>query len=287
MTENSWDQSPLPLWLERFEKVKLNPEDSFYEVFKLMEGIYAIFEPYNIQMVISYLIVGENRAMLFDTGMGVSPIDRVIKQLTDKPVFVVLSHSHFDHVGGAHLFDEVWGMDVPAARRNQAGEANKYLQIYAPPESFLKERIPADFDPEKYKIKKYKLTNFLLNGMRFDLGNRVLETYFAPGHSPDSIVMVDRLNRLLWTGDVFYVGQLFAYLGETNMKDYTKHSRDPWRIRRPGGLSTARSRHNTGTFQLAVKNVCCVHFIIRWRRNPISRFPRISQILFRRFLYHG
>jgi glyoxylase-like metal-dependent hydrolase (beta-lactamase superfamily II) len=222
MTEKRFDQTPLPAWIGRFEKVQINPEDAWYEVFKLMDGIYAIFEPYNIQMVISYLIVGENRAMLFDTGMGISPINRVVKQLTDKPIFVVISHSHFDHIGGAHLFSEVWAVDEPNARRNAAGAANKYLQLYSPPDTFLESHIPAGFDPSAYKINKYTPSNFLVNRLRFDLGGRILEIYFAPGHSPDSIVMFDRTNRLLWTGDTFYVGQLFAYLEDANMHAYTQ-----------------------------------------------------------------
>lgn len=222
MTDQPSNHPLLPLWYDRFEKVQLNPEDSYYAVFKILDGIFAIFEPYNVQMVISYLIIGESRAMLFDTGMGVSPIDRVVKQLTDKPVFVVISHSHFDHVGGAHLFKEVWGVDEPNARRNAAGMVNQYLLDYAPPESYEMNHLPEGFDPKTYRINRYSLSNFVLNRLRFDLGGRMLEVYFAPGHSRDSLVMLDRENRLLWTGDTFYVGQLFAYLPDSDMKAYTQ-----------------------------------------------------------------
>jgi glyoxylase-like metal-dependent hydrolase (beta-lactamase superfamily II) len=202
--------------------VDVGPENAYYEVFKVMDNVYAIFEPYNWQQVISYLIIGEEKAMLFDTGMDVSPIDRVVKKLTNKPVFDVLSHSHFDHVGGAHLFDEVWGMDEPWANKNASGGATDYAVMFTTPESFWEGHVPEDFDLASYKIENYTVTHYYKEGDIIDLGNRQLEVVAAPGHSLDGIVLVDRANRLMWTGDVFYVGPLFAFLEEADMEVYAQ-----------------------------------------------------------------
>lgn len=217
-----WDESPLPGWEEKFEKVDVGPENAYYEVFKVMDNIYAIFEPYNWQQVISYLIIGDEKAMLFDTGMDISPIDQAVKKLTDKPVFVVLSHSHFDHVGGAHRFDEVWGMDEPWANQNASGGATAYAHMFTTADSFWSGHVPESFDLAAYKIENYTVTHFYKEGDIIDLGNRQLEVVAAPGHSPDGIVLLDRENRLMWTGDVFYVGPLFAFLEEADMDTYTQ-----------------------------------------------------------------
>src|SRR3974390_3344800 len=62
------------------ERVKVS--DPWFEVFKPAPGVFAIYEPHQSEEVISYLIVGEKRALLFDTGMGISDIRKVVSELT-------------------------------------------------------------------------------------------------------------------------------------------------------------------------------------------------------------
>lgn len=92
---------------DEYEKVDVN--SSWFEVLKIDSSIYAICEPYDFQEVISFLIIGEEKALLWDTGMGIQPILPVIRALTDLPPTVVNSHSHYDHVGGNGEFSVVYG----------------------------------------------------------------------------------------------------------------------------------------------------------------------------------
>lgn len=46
----------------------------WFKVYKLENDIYAIAEPYHFQEVISYLILGDDKALLWDTGMGIDNI---------------------------------------------------------------------------------------------------------------------------------------------------------------------------------------------------------------------
>lgn len=55
-----------------------------------------------------FLLVGSEKAMLIDTGMGVGDIRGAIEMITDKPLIVVLTHGHIDHTGNAVQFPEVW-----------------------------------------------------------------------------------------------------------------------------------------------------------------------------------
>ena len=120
-------QSSVPDWcnpLPRPEYGKLERvpgSDSWFEVYKPAAGVFAIYEPHQAEEVISYLIVGEKRALLFDTGMGISDIKKVVEELTKLPVVVVNSHSHDDHVGGNWQFDTIYGMDTAFTRQNAKG----------------------------------------------------------------------------------------------------------------------------------------------------------------------
>src|SRR5437016_3686645 len=66
--------------------------DSWFEVYKVAPAVFAIYEPHQAEETISYLIVGDKQALLFDTGMGISDIKKVTARLTRLPVVVLNSH---------------------------------------------------------------------------------------------------------------------------------------------------------------------------------------------------
>src|SRR5262245_46668854 len=70
---------------------RMLPGVAWFEVYKVAPGTFAIYEPHQAEEIISYLIVGTRRAVLFDTGMGISSIRTVVGQLTSSPVVVLNS----------------------------------------------------------------------------------------------------------------------------------------------------------------------------------------------------
>lgn len=82
---------------------------------RVQPDVLAIYEPGQFEEVISYLIIGDQRALLFDTGLGIGNIRSVVDPLTELPVLVLNSHSHYDHIGGNHLFERIYGPDYPYA----------------------------------------------------------------------------------------------------------------------------------------------------------------------------
>src|SRR5260370_40147325 len=64
---------------------KLDVTDGWFEVYRLPGGVYALFEPRQSEKVFSYLMVGEKRALLFDSGFGIGHMDAVVKRLTTLP----------------------------------------------------------------------------------------------------------------------------------------------------------------------------------------------------------
>src|SRR5579863_9033812 len=83
------------------------PEETWFEVYKVAPETFAIYEPHQFEETISYLIVGTKQALLFDTGMGIGNLKRVVSRLTSLPVVVLNSHTHDDHVGGNWEFSSI------------------------------------------------------------------------------------------------------------------------------------------------------------------------------------
>ncbi len=110
-------QTPFPDWCRalprpEYKSIERVPvSDPWFEVYKPAPNVFAIYEPHQAEEIISYLIVGEKRALLFDTGMGISDIKKVTAELTKLPIVVLNSHTHDDHVGGNWQFDTIYGMD--------------------------------------------------------------------------------------------------------------------------------------------------------------------------------
>ena len=78
-----------------------------YQIFKLDEHSWMIQEGQGMAAVYMYLLEGEKKAALIDTGMGRIPLEKIVRSLTNKPIFVILTHGHFDYIGGSAAFEKV------------------------------------------------------------------------------------------------------------------------------------------------------------------------------------
>ena len=191
----------------------------WFHVYQAAPGVFALIESDQFQEAISYLIVGDTAALMFDTGIGVLPIRPVIEELTKLPVTVVNSHSHYDHVGGNHEFARVLSMDTPFTRMKMAGRPHDGLASEVAATSFC-HGAPAALDTATFRSLPWKSSGMIRDGTRIDLGGRVVEIVGAPGHTPDGIALLDRANGLLFTGDNFYDSTIWLYSRETSLDDY-------------------------------------------------------------------
>lgn len=192
--------------------------DPWFEVYKVAPGTFAIYEPHQAEEIISYLILGTKQAVLFDTGMGISSISKVTKQLTGKPVVVLNSHTHNDHVGGNWEFPYVFAMDTDFTRKNALGSRADAQAEIAPGQ--ICGKLPAGFNPKAYETRRWKIFHFVHDGFKINLGARTVEIVATPGHTPDSIALIDRANGLLFTGDTYYPAPIWLYRPETDIDAY-------------------------------------------------------------------
>ena len=110
---------------------KVGTFQEWFDVYRLNEGTYAIYEPNQFEEAISFLVLGRDRGVIIDTGTGIGNLRIVVEEITDLPVSVVLTHEHYDHVAGAYRWDEIVMYDNPDGLEVLAkGRDNASLQKY-------------------------------------------------------------------------------------------------------------------------------------------------------------
>ena len=203
----------------KLERVSVSSD--WFEVYRVADGVFALAEPLQFQEVISYLIVGGDRALMFDTGLGLVPIRPVVEQLTRLPVEVLNSHTHFDHVGGNAEFERILALDTAYTRANTRGFPHAELAGEVAPASLCR-GAPKGADTARFRTRPWKPTRTVADGQGIDLGGRTLEVLHVPGHTPDAVALLDRAHGLLWTGDTYYDGAIWLYVPETDLDDYER-----------------------------------------------------------------
>ncbi len=205
---SNWqDEIPRPQF-SQFKQLTVN--SGWYTAYDIGFDVIAICEPYQFQEVISYLVKGQDRALLIDTGLGVCPIKPVIEQLWFKELLVTNTHKHFDHIGNDAEFDKVYVYNHPSMLNIMA---NGYSPLHY--RQVLADDTFATISPIKHVDYQFKPISCqpVETGFTFDLGQRRIRLQPAPGHSDDSVVFADDGNKLLFTGDTWYPAVLYSFEG--------------------------------------------------------------------------
>ncbi|MDE0886667.1 MAG: MBL fold metallo-hydrolase [Myxococcota bacterium] len=201
-------EGPIELAPPTQEGPNVRWHDDYFTVEALAEGVFAIGEPRYYQQNFSYLIMGEDRAVLFDAGPGHRDIRPVADSLTDLPITFIPSHFHYDHTGNTVTFEDVAVVDLPYLRARERGGK---LQLST--EEHLGEI-------EGFATPTLEVDDWLALGSEIDLGGRTLTVLYTPGHTEESISLLESPSGFLFSGDFIYPGPLFAFLQNSGMGDY-------------------------------------------------------------------
>jgi len=192
--------------------IKLAPditlEDDWYAVQPIDERTFAIGEPGYHQQNWSYLLCGDERALLFDTGSFCRDITGVVGRHAQQPLTVLPSHMHFDHLGNITRFDDIAIADLPILRACVADG------LLTPPEEMF---LGAWEDTE---APSFPVRQWLPIDSEIDLGGRRLKVLHTPGHSPDSISLLEPEANRLFSADFIYPGDLYGQVPGANLPGY-------------------------------------------------------------------
>ncbi len=147
-----------------------------------------------------YLLVGSDRALLLDTGCGLTELPDLIANITDKPLMVALTHGHLDHVGGIGQFDRIHlhPADYEMAANCDFERLRGYVDSLGKMGSYDAFGISPDMVREPEKLPEMKP---LHDGDRIDLGGRQIQVIHIPGHTPGGLCFLDESVRILFSGD--------------------------------------------------------------------------------------
>ena len=156
---------------------------------ELKNGIWQLAEcdADGNDFVDAYLVCGNERAVLIDALCTVTGLYECVRKLTGLPLDVVMTHGHIDHVGASTPeFFNTCGVYIDAR------------------DIFLTDALSgADGVKE------------LSDGQVFELGGKRLEVISVPGHTPGSVVLLDRENEIIFTGDTVGSGSFWMQLPES------------------------------------------------------------------------
>ena len=156
-----------------------------YEVLEVADGLWDIVDTF----VHAYLIVGEEKALLIDSGVTGGDLHNVVNEITGgKPVILALTHADEDHIGANDKF----------------GPAHMHPAEYA---------YYATFKPGAPVAP-------IQDGEVIDLGGREVEAILTPGHTQGSMAYIDRKTRSLIGGDGVTAGVVFIFGTMRNVPAY-------------------------------------------------------------------
>ena len=182
--------------------------NDYYRIQEISRNAWRIDSPEYVGMD---LFVGEEKALLWDTGYGFGDLRMTVKSITDKPLLVVNSHGHLDHVNGNYQF-----ADCPVYMNERDWAIYGYFNNEAQRRFILKQSehmitdystntfgniLPEDLDREKYLREKPVKLLPLCEGMSFDLGGMVLDVLETPGHTWGSTALFRRDTKELYLAD--------------------------------------------------------------------------------------
>ncbi|MCE5332458.1 MAG: MBL fold metallo-hydrolase [Bacteroidales bacterium] len=163
-------------------------------------------------MTTMYIVEGTKRALLIDTGTKCDSLVQIMHRITQKPFDVVVTHKHIDHAGNIRFFDEIYMHKADLNIRMEIPFSGKY--------------------------------HWLNDGDMFDLGDRKIKVYLMPGHTPGSLVLVDKAINAVYSGDAFGSGQVWLQLyPHVPMKDYYQSCVRMEKIMREQGITKIYCGH--------------------------------------------
>ena len=212
--------------------------ERWFERKKIDDDITLVWEPHvdPLGRCNIWHVRGSEADLLVDTGMGIAELKPAIADLFGKSVIAFATHTHFDHVGSLHEFENRIVSKQEAAimeaadnrfslyREDMAPEVVKPLEAagYEVSECLIDALPRPGYDARAYRVEPTRPTRVVDEGDHVSIGNRSFEVMHLPGHSPGSVGLWESETGTLFSGDSVYDGPLLDMLPESDIADYCK-----------------------------------------------------------------
>lgn len=219
--------------------------ERWFAMERIDHRITRLWEPHvaRLEQCNMWHVRGRDADLLIDAGMGIGQLKPAMAELLDKPLIVVATHTHMDHVGSLHEFDTrlVHPLEAEQMRTPEAFpvlcsthwpdgmRAAIERQGYDVPDLLIDAYPHAGFDPLAFRTQGAEPTRLIDEGDVLDLGDTAFEVIHIPGHSPGSIGLWEPATGTLFSGDAIYDGPLLDAIAGA---DPTRYIETMQRLRR-------------------------------------------------------
>ena len=225
----------------------MNNTDDWFDISTITEQTDRIVEGGKYGM---FLLRGTDRALLVDAGIGVGDLDTFISEYVDTPVAVLLTHTHWDHIGHAAEFSDVYVSRDELSTNGGVRIDSLSDEFTHRPKEFAQNwldngnEFPNGFDPDSFEINPTDASP-VEPGSEFDLGGRTIELYAAPGHSPGQLVALDTDEDILYGGDVVHTDDnIYAHFQGSDIEAYRETFQRLIELRDSRAFSRLGTSHN-------------------------------------------
>lgn len=189
------------------------------KIIQINERLYYIVEE---NRNIRFLILGDERAALIDTGYGYKNPWKQIREVTDLPLMVICTHGDPDHSLGVRWYSKAY---IHQLDLNRILENDQDIE--------MKTRNINHYHKNNESLKRVKdlfLSNEIMKEQFIclqdkdviDLGDRELEIIHVPAHTHGCIAILDKKGRDLFIGDNASYDDLWMFCLEERVPSFAK-----------------------------------------------------------------
>ncbi|WP_411965868.1 MBL fold metallo-hydrolase [Haloferax sp. YSMS24] len=229
----------------------MNGTTDWFDVDRVADGWLQLTEGNPVLPCHSLVVEDGDDCVLVDTGLGIGDLPGMVRELTghDDPT-VLLTHSHWDHIGAAPEF-----ADVSIHADEQTADGSVAIDVLSDefgqrPGQFIQSCIdqgvefPDGFDPDGYSIDPTDGVGTLEPWEEISVGDRTLELVPIPGHSPGQLAVLDRTAGICHGADVLEPGgEIFAQFQDSDVDVYRETMARLVDLRDEGAFDTLTTGH--------------------------------------------
>lgn len=140
-----------------------------------------------------YIIYDGMEALIIDPGAEAKRIAHAIEQLNVKPIAILLTHTHYDHIGALDVIRDTYKVPVYVAEEEQDWLLDPMKNL----SGYVGEEVTAN--PAEYTFDI---------GAAQSISNFHFTVLSTPGHSPGGVSFVFAEDKFVVTGDALFAGSI-------------------------------------------------------------------------------